>query len=192
VDRDSIGILFRAAVDDDDTAAWKSLVEGLSPLVWSVVRAHGLRDADAQEVYQTTWFRLAQNLTRIREPDKVGAWLASTARNECVKVIRAARRVSPSDDGEVFDRVADDRTPEQALIDSEDSARERERARAAWHAFQELGESCQRLLRLLTASPPFSYQEVSATLGIAVGSVGPIRQRCLRRLRVLLGGRGFR
>ncbi|WP_440103269.1 RNA polymerase sigma factor [Streptosporangium sp. H16] len=191
MDRDSIGILFRAAVDTDDAAAWKSLVEGLSPLVWSVVRAHGLRDADAQEVYQTTWFRLAQNLTRIREPDRVGAWLASTARNECIKVIRTARRVSPSGDPAVFDRAADDRTPEQAVIDSEDAARERERARATWQAFQELGESCQRLLRLLTASPPSSYQEVSATLGIAVGSIGPIRQRCLRRLRVLLGRRGF-
>ncbi|GAA0828174.1 sigma-70 family RNA polymerase sigma factor [Streptosporangium amethystogenes] len=191
MDRDSTGILFRAAVDGE-TAAWKSLVEGLSPLVWSVVRAHGLRDADAQEVYQTTWFRLAQNLARIREPDRVGAWLASTARNECVKVIRTARRVSPSDDPEVFDRAADGRTPEQAVVDAEEASMERERMRAMWQAFQELGENCRRLLRLLMASPPVSYQEVSATLGIAVGSIGPIRQRCLRRLRVLLAERGFR
>ncbi|WP_030918357.1 RNA polymerase sigma factor [Streptosporangium amethystogenes] len=191
MDRDSTGTLFRAAVDGE-TAAWKSLVEGLSPLVWSVVRAHGLRDADAQEVYQTTWFRLAQNLARIREPDRVGAWLASTARNECVKVIRTARRVSPSDDPEVFDRAADGRTPEQAVVDAEEASMERERMRAMWQAFQELGENCRRLLRLLMASPPVSYQEVSATLGIAVGSIGPIRQRCLRRLRVLLTERGFR
>ena len=52
-------------------------------------------------------------------------------------------------------------------------------------------ERARRLAEVLTASPPFSYQEVSATLGIAVGSIGPIRQRCLRRLRVLLGRRGF-
>ncbi|WP_326645179.1 sigma-70 family RNA polymerase sigma factor [Streptosporangium sp. NBC_01755] len=191
MDRDSTGILFRAAVDGD-TAAWKSLVEGLSPLVWSIVRAHGLRDADAQEVYQTTWFRLAQNLARIREPDRVGAWLASTARHECVKVIRTARRISPSDDPEVFDRTVESHTPEQAVIDAEEASMERERMRATWQSFQELGENCRRLLRLLMASPPVSYQEVSATLGIAVGSIGPIRQRCLRRLRVLLAERGFR
>jgi RNA polymerase sigma factor (sigma-70 family) len=189
VDRDSIGSLFRAAVDGD-AAAWKALVERLTPLVWSVVRAHGLSDADGQEVWQTTWFRLAQHLDRIREPEKVGSWLASTARHECLKVIRAARRTSPTGDSEVFDRIADDRTPERAVIESEEAAAESERIRKLWQAFQDLGENCRRLLRVLMASPPPSYQEVSAALGIAVGSIGPIRQRCLRRLRVLLAERG--
>lgn len=189
VDRDSIGSLFQAAVDGD-AAAWKALVECLTPLVWSVVRAHGLSDADGQEVWQTTWFRLAQNLERIREPEKVGSWLASTARHECLKVIRAARRTSPTGDPEVFDRIADERTPERAVIESEEAAAESERMRKLWQAFQDLGENCRRLLRVLMASPPPSYQEVSAALGIAVGSIGPIRQRCLRRLRVLLAERG--
>jgi RNA polymerase sigma factor (sigma-70 family) len=189
VDRDSIGSLFRAAVDGD-AAAWKALVECLTPLVWSVVRAHGLSEADGQEVWQTTWFRLAQNLERIREPEKVGSWLASTARHECLKVIRAARRTSPTGDAEVFDRIADERTPERAVIESEEAAAESERMRKVWQAFQDLGENCRRLLRVLMASPPPSYQEVSAALGIAVGSIGPIRQRCLRRLRVLLAERG--
>ena len=61
MDRVLIGALVQAAADGD-AAAWKALVEGLSPLVWSVVRAHGLSDADAHEVYQTAWFRFAQHL----------------------------------------------------------------------------------------------------------------------------------
>ncbi|GAA2894448.1 sigma-70 family RNA polymerase sigma factor [Streptosporangium fragile] len=189
MDRDSIGILFRAAADGD-AAAWKSLVEGLSPLVWAVVRSHRLTDADGHEVYQTTWFRLVQNLTRIREPERVGAWLASTARHECLKVLKAARRVSPSDDAGTLDRAADDHTPEQAVIESEEAAVEQERVRQVWQAFQDLGENCRRLLRVLMATPPPGYQEVSAALGLAVGSIGPIRQRCLGRLRVLLAERG--
>ncbi|AWS40939.1 RNA polymerase sigma factor [Streptosporangium sp. 'caverna'] len=191
MDRDSIGKLFQAAVGGD-AAAWKALVEGLSPLVWSVVRAHGLTEADGQEVYQTTWFRFAQHLRRIREPEKAGSWLASTARHECLKVIKAARRLAPTDDPEVLDRAGDDRTPEQSVIDSEEAAAEAERVRQVWRAFQELGENCRRLLRVLMASPPPSYQEVSAALGIAVGSIGPIRQRCLRRLRTHLAEQGIR
>ncbi|MFF4308660.1 RNA polymerase sigma factor [Streptomyces sp. 900105755] len=189
VDRAEVGALVRAAVDGD-AAAWKALVEGLSPLVWSVVRAHRLSDADGHEVYQTVWFRFAQHLGRIREPDKAGSWLASTARNECLKVIRGLTRLLPTDDPQVLDRVSEDRTPEQSLIDAEDEADEAERIRLLWQEFEELGDRCRQLLRVLMASPPPSYVEVSVALGIAVGSIGPLRQRCLRRLRARLDARG--
>lgn len=191
VDRAEVGALVRSAVDGD-AAAWKSLVEGLSPLVWSVVRAHRLSDADGHEVYQTTWFRFAQHLARIREPDKAGAWLASTARHECLKVIRSLTRLMPTDDPQVLDRISDDRTPEQSLIDSEEAAAQAERIRQLWQEFEELGDRCRQLLRVLMASPPPSYIEVSAALGIAVGSIGPLRQRCLRRLRARLDAREAR
>ncbi|MEU3252377.1 sigma-70 family RNA polymerase sigma factor [Streptomyces sp. NPDC006997] len=189
VDRADVGALVQSAVDGD-AAAWKALVEGLSPLVWSVVRAHRLSDADAHEVYQTVWFRFAQHLGRIREPDKTGSWLASTARHESLKVIRSSRRLTPTDDPQLLDRVSEDRTPEQSLLDSEEAAAQSERIRRMWQEFEELGERCRQLLRVLMSSPPPSYQEVSSALGIAVGSIGPLRQRCLRRLRARLDARG--
>ncbi|MFJ6701473.1 MULTISPECIES: RNA polymerase sigma factor [unclassified Streptomyces] len=189
MDRAEVGALVQSAVDGD-AAAWKALVEGLSPLVWSVVRAHRLSDADGHEVYQTVWFRFAQHLGRIREPDKAGSWLASTARNECLKVIRGLTRLMPTDDPQVLDRVSEDRTPEQSLIDAEDRADEAELIRLLWQEFEELGDRCRQLLRVLMASPPPSYAEVSGALGIAVGSIGPLRQRCLRRLRARLDARG--
>ncbi len=189
VDRTDAGALVRAAADGD-AAAWKALVEGLSPLVWSVVRAHRLSDADAHEVYQTAWFRFAQHLGRIREPGKAGAWLASTARHECLKVIRNSQRLTLTDDPRLLDRVSEDGTPEQSLLDSEEAAAQSERVRRLWQEFEELGERCRQLLRVLMATPPPSYQDVSAALGIAVGSIGPLRQRCLRRLRARLEARG--
>jgi RNA polymerase sigma factor (sigma-70 family) len=189
VERAAVGALVESAVDGD-AAAWKAIVEGLSPLVWSVVRAHRLSDADAHEVYQTVWFRFAQHLGRIREPQKTGSWLASTARHECLKVIRNMTRLTPTDDPKVLDRVSDDRTPEQTVIESEEAAAEAERMRRLWQEFEELGERCRQLLRVLIASPPPSYQEVSAALGIAVGSIGPLRQRCLGRLRARLAAQG--
>ncbi|MET9908212.1 sigma-70 family RNA polymerase sigma factor [Streptomyces sp. NPDC006476] len=189
MERGDVGAQVRSAVDGD-AAAWKALVEGLSPLVWSVVRSHRLSDADAHEVYQTAWFRFAQHLGRIREPDKAGSWLASTARHECLKVLKNMRRLTPTDDPQLLDRVSEDRTPEQSLLDLEEADAQTERIRHLWQEFEELGERCRQLLRVLMATPPPSYQEVSAALGIAVGSIGPLRQRCLRRLRARLEARG--
>ncbi|PNG22532.1 RNA polymerase sigma factor [Streptomyces cahuitamycinicus] len=189
MDRTDAAALVQAAADGD-AAAWKALVEGLSPLVWSVVRAHRLSDADAHEVYQTAWFRFAQHLGRIREPGKAGAWLASTARHECLKVIRSAQRLTLTDDPRLLDRVSEEGTPEQSLLDAEEAAAQSERVRRLWQEFEELGERCRQLLRVLMATPPPSYQDVSAALGIAVGSIGPLRQRCLRRLRARLEARG--
>ncbi|MFD3732042.1 RNA polymerase sigma factor [Streptomyces sp. NPDC058632] len=189
MDRTDVGALVQSAVGGD-AAAWKAIVEGLGPLVWSVVRAHRLSDADAHEVYQTVWFRFAQNLGRIREPEKTGAWLASTARHECLKVLRNARRLTLTDDPQLLDRVSEDGAPEQSLLEAEEAAAQSERVRRMWQEFEELGDRCRQLLRVLIASPPPSYQEVSAALGIAVGSIGPLRQRCLRRLRARLEARG--
>ena len=189
VDRADVGALVQSAVAGD-AAAWKARVEGLSPLVWSVVRSHRLSEADAHEVYQTAWFRFAQHLGRIREPEKAGAWLASTARHECLKVLKSLRRLTPTDDPQLLDRISEDRTPEQSFLDLEEAAAQSERIRHLWQEFEELGERCRQLLRVLMATPPPSYQEVSAALGIAVGSIGPLRQRCLRRLRARLEARG--
>ncbi|NUT39490.1 MAG: sigma-70 family RNA polymerase sigma factor [Thermoactinospora sp.] len=188
MDSESIGRLFQAAAKGD-AAAWKSLVERLSPLVWSVARAHGLSDADASEAYQTTWFRLAQHLDRIRDPERVSTWLATTARNECLKLIRSGRKLVASDT-ESFERIPDDRTPESAFIEDEEARDEAERHRQLWQAFRELGDKCQQLLRVLIGSPPHSYQEAAEALGLAIGSIGPMRQRCLRRLRLLMTGGG--
>ncbi|WP_199844642.1 sigma-70 family RNA polymerase sigma factor [Streptomyces sp. DSM 15324] len=191
VDRTDVGALVRSAVDGE-TAAWKALVEGLSPLVWSVVRAHRLSEADGHEVYQTVWFRFAQHLGRIREPEKAGSWLASTARNECLKVLKSSRRLTPTDDPQLLDRASDEPTPEQSVLDSEEAAAQSERVRFLWQELEALGDRCRQLLRVLVSSPPPSYQEVSSALGIAVGSIGPMRQRCLRRLRARLDARGAR
>ncbi|MFF5340054.1 RNA polymerase sigma factor [Streptomyces althioticus] len=189
MERSEVGALVRSAVDGD-AAAWKAIVEGLGPLVWSVVRAHRLSDADAHEVYQTVWFRFTQHLDRIREPEKAGSWLASTARHECLKVHRHARRLVLTDDPYMLDTVSEDGEPEQTLLETEEAAAQGERVRRLWQAFEELGGRCRQLLRVLIASPPPSYQEVSAALDIAVGSIGPMRQRCLRRLRARLESRG--
>ncbi len=174
---------------DGDEEAWGVLVKRFSGLVWSVARAHGLGTADAEEVFQTTWLRLTEHIGRLKEPGRVGAWLATTARHESLKAIRAGRRTTPTDDVEALD-PGDERTPESLLLESEDNAAETARLRRVWAAFHQLPDRCRELLRVLIATPPLPYTDIAAMFGIAVGSIGPTRGRCLRQLRELLGEAG--
>ena len=164
-----------------DASAWDGLVERFGSRVWAVARAHRLSKADAEDVFQITWMRLMTHLDSIREPDRVGAWLASTARHESLRLLRRSGRQVPSGDDFDFD-VADPLapSPDAGLLASE-------RQTALWKALETLPAHCQRLLRLFMADPPPSYDEVSHALDMPIGSIGPTRGRCLEHLRRRLG-----
>ncbi len=164
-----------AAARGDD-AAWKALVEQFSGLIWSVTRAYRLGSADAADVFQTTWLRLAEHIGRLDHPEYVGAWLATTARRESLRASRASARVVLTDDAVLGALEGGEATPEQAVLLSE-------RSDLLWRAFRTLPARCQLLLRLLMATPAPSYAEVAAALDRPVGSIGPTRARCLRLLR---------
>jgi RNA polymerase sigma factor (sigma-70 family) len=155
--------------------AWARLVEEFAGLIWAVTRAHRLADADAADVVQATWVRLVEHLDRLQEPERVGAWLATTARRECLRSLREHQRQVL-----LGDELPDERATESAL-DAELLLAERDEA--LWEAFSRLQESDQALLRLLTAEPRPSYEEISAALGMPIGSIGPTRMRALGRLR---------
>ena len=178
-DMSEVAELVGAAAEGDQGAS-NELVDRYNGLVWSVARSHRLPTPDASDVVQTTWLRLVENLCRLQEPDRVGAWLATTARRECLRTLRHSARM-----------VAVEEPPEQVTEPQLDaSLLVEERDRALWQAFGGLSERCQSLLRLLVADPPPSYDEVSAALDMPIGSIGPTRQRCLDRLRGLAEGEG--
>ena len=182
---DDVGVLVRSAASGDKTA-WTALVKHFSGLVWSIARAHRLGSADAEEVFQITWLRLIENVSRLKDPERVGAWLATTARNESVKVIRLGTRTTITDSAYVLDRASDEESPENVVLESEEGSARMRRTRQLWSAFHQLPGRCQQLLRMLIASPPPSYADIAALLEIAIGSIGPTRGRCLQQLRALL------
>jgi RNA polymerase sigma factor (sigma-70 family) len=186
VQQSEAGTLVKAAAAGDETA-WRALVQGFHGLVWSVARGYRLSSADAADVFQTVWLRLAEHLGRIENPDYVGAWLATTARRESLRVIRSRGRTVPMDDSALADILqADNATPEQAVLEADQERLDAQLMRQMWRAFGELSARCQQLLRVLIASPRPSYADVAAALGVPVGSVGPTRARCLGYLRRLL------
>lgn len=158
-----------------DQAAWNELIDRFSKLVWAIARSHRLGAADAADVFQTTWLRLVENVGGLTDPERVDAWLATTARRECLRLIRGARRQIPAGDG-LPEPVADLPDPDARLLRDERDA-------SLWQAFARLRPGDQSLLRMLVADPPASYQEVAVALAMPIGSIGPTRGRCLERLR---------
>ena len=180
---DVTALLQAAAHGDPD--AWNALVARYNGLVWSVARSHRLDGADAADVTQTTWLRLVEHVGDIRDPERLGAWLATTARNESLRLLRMGQRHVLTDDAGFAD-VADGAAPVEARL------LEDERDAALWRGFATLDERCRSLLRLLVADPAPAYEEIGAALGLAIGSIGPMRARCLERLRVRVEGFGIR
>jgi len=161
-----------------DESAWNDLVDRFLPLVHAITSSFRLSAAEADDVNQTVWLRLVEHLDSIREPRALPGWLATTARNECLRTLRIADRSRPFDpqSASPFDNVATADSVEEPVLRAE-------RLHALREALMELPESRRELLRLLVADPPLSYAQISAQLGIAVGSIGPLRGRAVEQLR---------
>jgi RNA polymerase sigma factor (sigma-70 family) len=163
---------------DGDPEAWDALVERLTPLIWSICRRYRLVGADAEDVAQMVWLRLVDQLDKIRDPAAIVGWLATTTRRECCRALRAARWPRAAWQSPDAEAIPDEQahTAEHELLAAERQAALRE-------ALAQLTPREQQLIATLTADPPMPYAEISARLGIPVGSIGPTRSRCLDKLR---------
>jgi RNA polymerase sigma factor (sigma-70 family) len=174
-----VALLVRHA-SGGDMQAWERLVDQFSRLIWSITAEFKLVETDAADVVQTTWLRLLEHIGRLEYPERVGSWLAATARHECLRSLAAHKRVVLGNDHvELDDAVAHEPEVDARLLADE-------RAQVVRDALSHLPRRWQRLLELLMADPPASYAEISDELGLPIGSIGPTRGRSLARLRVLL------
>jgi len=161
-----------------DRQAWDALVERYAPLIWSICRRHRLGRADADDVAQSVWMRLVDQLNRVRDPAALPGWLATTTRRECVRVLRMAHGPRTTMFALDVETLPDERLgiAEQDLLAAERQAALRE-------AFGQLPPNGQQLIAMLIADPPLPYADISARLGIPVGSIGPNRSRYLDKMR---------
>lgn len=168
--------LVRAA-NDGDAAAWDALVDRYAGLVVGVARGFRLAAEDVADVSQTVWLRTVENLPRLRLPQALPAWLITITRNECLRQRERASRLRPGTEAVHFESP----DPDQPEIDAHLLRAEREAALR--EAFATLPARDRRLLTLLLADPPPSYQEISVILGVPIGTIGPTRKRTIERLR---------
>jgi RNA polymerase sigma factor (sigma-70 family) len=167
-----------ARVVNGDQSAWDAIVQQYAGLVWSVARSYRLNAAATEDVVQTVWLRFAEHCGRIRQADRLASWLATTTRNEALRIIRGNTRLTPTD------LVEDAAEPTASTI--EDLVTDDETLKFVLTAFAQLSADDQQLLRLLCTVPPLDYQTIAEMLGRPIGSIGPTRARCLDRLRRLL------
>ena len=165
---------------EGDRWAWERLVDQYERLIWAMTRDFKLVENDANDVAQITWLRLLEHIDRIEQPDRVGSWLAATARHECLRSLAARKKVVlVQDHVDLTDAVAHEPEIDAHLLADE-------RVQVVREALSSLPRRWQRLLEMLMADPPASYAEISDQLGLPVGSIGPTRGRCLEKLRELL------
>lgn len=144
-----------------------------------MTRDFKLTESDAADAAQATWLRLLEHIDRLEDPARIASWLAATARRECLRILAARKKFVLVHDDTALGMVRlEPEIDERLLAD--------ERNQAVRDALSHLPGRWQRMLELLMADPPASYAEISDQLGLPVGSIGPIRGRCLERLRVML------
>ena len=174
-----------AAAAADMNWAWNELVRRFGAMIKTIARNHRLNPGDVAEVSQITWMKLVENIGRIQQPDRVGAWIATTARRECLRILRAANKTQPliEDDLVDVDNTVIRTSDEGPLIE--------ERNAALRLAYDRLPARCRMLLSLLTGDPAMSYKKLSDVMDMRIGSIGPTRGRCLEHLRRLAAEYGL-
>jgi RNA polymerase sigma factor (sigma-70 family) len=163
------------AARSGDPVAFSTLVDRFSARVRGVARRHRLGAHDVDDVVQTTWLRLLEQGDSIREPRAIGAWLETTARRECLRSLRGAKREQPAEDplpAETPGACAE----EQRLVRAEERA-------ALERALRALPARQRELLAILASEVEPSYGEIARELEMPIGSIGPTRARALERLR---------
>jgi RNA polymerase sigma factor (sigma-70 family) len=166
----------RARVGDE--RAWEALVAQYRGLLWAVARDFRLNQEQAADAAQTTWMLLVQNIRNIRDPEKVGGWLSSTMRRECIRLVNRQR-------GEQLTHDWSDE-PDGHAVGPDVDVLLAERNALLWSAVERLPPRQRQVLFALAADPPPSYEEIGVALSMAVGTIGPTRQSALQRLRRFL------
>jgi RNA polymerase sigma factor (sigma-70 family) len=164
--------------------AWTSLIDKYKNLIFSIAVRRGFSRDDATDIFQEVAAQLLSELARIRKPQALAAWLIQVTSNKCSQW--RTRQFRESVDGEAVVASPSDLESAESLLF------EAEREQTLRHAMQRATPQCRELIQMLFfENPPLPYQDVATGLGIATGSVGFVRKKCLERLRRFLEEAGF-
>ena len=172
-----------------DQEAWSALIDKYKNLIYSIPIKLGMHQ-DAGDIFQSVCVDLLSELPRLREHRALPKWLMQTCYHKCLHYQRAADRLvelapEGADSNAAPPASSADDLPEQMLVQLEQEQILRD-------AISELPEKCERMVRLLFFEfPPRPYENIAEELGMATGSIGAIRGRCLAYLRKHLEKRGF-
>lgn len=160
--------------------AWQELVSRFGGMIAATGRRYRLNSADVGELQQITWLRLVENIHKIEQPERIGGWLATTARRESLQLLRRSAKYHSGADQMLANM------PDHNLADPDSRPIAAEREAVVHAAWERLNPRCRELLSLLMVDDPLGYKDLSQLLRMPVGSIGPTRGRCLDKLRLLV------
>jgi RNA polymerase sigma factor (sigma-70 family) len=165
---------------------WNALIDKYKNLIFSIPIRYGLSREEAADIFQAVCLELIQELTKVREPEALPKWLMQVTAHKCFHWKRQRGRTVSQDDEETA--IPEASVPAEAEL----NLREVEEEQMLREAMAELPPRCQELIRMLFYEEPSRpYQQVAASLGLATGSIGLLRQKCLARLKGRLDALGF-
>ena len=166
-------------------AAWSELIDKYKALIYSIPVKYNLPPQEAADVFQATCVELLVRLPQLREPRALPKWLMQVAHHECYRVKRLSQRVVSRDSEVNSPEPEIPPIAESLVVQTQEEQLLRE-------AMATLTPQCRRLVEMLFfESPSRPYAEVAAELGLALGSIGFTRQKCIERLRRQLDDLGF-
>ena len=165
--------------------AWSNLIDKYKNLIYSIPVKYGFRQEDATDIFQSVCVALLSELAKVREPKALGSWLIRTTSRKCFRWREEHRKHEETELNERYMHGEAQDVPENLF-------REVEKEQFLREAVMELPADCRRLVQLLFFSnPPLDYDQAAAELGTVKGSIGPMRMRCLEKLRKSLDKKGF-
>lgn len=169
-----------------DSHAWQLLVERYQRLIYTIPRRAGLDESRATEIFQRVFAKLVANIHRIEQPERIQAWLVTTAKRETLRMVDKEKRfVTNRDISEEEQLTSNTPLPDEVVVQLQEQHSVR-------LAVEQVGEKCRRLLMLLFYQhDPLPYSDIARDLGIAEGSIGPTRARCLQKVQKILAQQGF-
>lgn len=162
-----------------DPRALETLVRHLTPMLWHVARAYRLDQRTAEDAVQNAWTALLRYADSIRDPRLIMAWMAVTTRRESARLARRQCQERPVEADDLYSALPPLPGHEGAVLDQYMAA-------ILWRHVGELSDRCQHLLRIVAFEQRSDYAAISEFTGMALGSIGPTRRRCLEKLRDLL------
>jgi len=175
-----------AACLSGDEQAWSELIDRYNRLIFSIPLKQGLNRDEAADIFQAVCLDLVAELPRLRDPQALPAWLIQTTLHKVSKWRRRNDRYVPDEGTHTENAPAPEADMPDALI------REVQQSQALRDAVAALSDRCQRMVQMLFfETPARPYKDVASALGVATGSIGFFRSRCLDRLRSALEGIGL-
>jgi len=176
--------LIRRCLDGDERA-WSALIEKYKNLIYSIPIKYGASPEDAADIFQSVCMELLSELPRLRKRASFRSWLITVTAHQAFQWKRKTRR-----------RAEEELTPaEEERLETDpspDLVEQVQRDQVMREAIAGLPPRCREMITLLFFSEPqLPYRDVAQQLGLAVGSIGFIRGRCLKRLQRMLEERGF-